>query len=147
MPKMKTLEELLSELKRLGRDIRNIQRACGYDDCSDLSCLEIPLRDAEGLFLWNELQGIMNSLADAQTKIDYLSRPVRAEGVLRMGKNERYCLKGTELPCGSPVEILVEDDCRDVPYWRLGRLEHDGERYYFTGAKQMSLKGAKARIR
>ena len=147
MPKMKTLEELLSELKRLGRDIRNIQRACGYDDCSDLSCLDIPMQDAEGLFLWNELQGIMNSLADAQAKIDYLSRPVCAEGVLRMGKNERYCLKGTELPCGSPVEILVEDDYHDVPYWCSGRLEHDDDGYYFTGARKMRLQGAKARIR
>ena len=146
MPKMKTLEELLSELKRLGRDIRNIQRACGYDDCSDLSCLEIPMQDAEGLFLWNELQGIMNSLADAQAGVDYLSRPVQAEGVLRMGKNDRYCLKGTELPCGSRVEILVEDDYHDVPYWCLGRLEHDGG-YYFTGARKMRLQGAKARIR
>lgn len=146
MPKMKTLEELLSELKRLGRDIRNIQRACGYDDCSDLSCLDIPTQDAEGLFLWDELQGIMDSLADAQAKIDYLSRPIRAEGVLRMGKNERYCLKGTELLCGSHVEILVEDNCHDVPYWCFGRLEHDNG-YYFTGARKMRLQGAKARIR
>ena len=147
MPKMKTLEELLSELKRLGRDMRNIQRACGYDDCSDLSCLDIPMRDAEGLFLWDELCYIMDKLADAQAKIDYLSCPVRAEGVLRMGKNERYCLKGMELPCGSPVEILVEDDYHDVPYWCSGRLEHDDDSYYFTGARKMRLRGAKARIR
>ena len=144
---MKTLDELLKELKGIGREIRNVQRACGYDDCSDLSRLEIPMRDADGLFLWDELQGVMNKLADAQSAIEYLSLPVKVEGVLRMGKNDRYCLKGTELPCGSSLEILVKDDCHDVPYWRPGRIEHDGERYYFTGAKKMSLKGAKARIR
>ena len=147
MPKMKTLEELLSELKQLGRDIRNVQRACGYDECSDLSCLDIPMQDAEGLFLWDELYGVMDKLADAQAGIDYLSRPVQAEGVLRKGRNEHYYLNNVEFTCGSPVEILVEDDCRDVPYWRSGRLEHDGKRYYFTGAKQMSLQGARARIR
>ena len=147
MPKMKTLEELLNELKRINREILNVQRACGYDECSDLSCLDIPTRDANGLFLWTELCSVMNSLADAQAAVDYLSRPVQAEGALRMGKNDRYCLKGTELPCGSPIEILVKDDYHDVPYWCSGRLEHDGERYYFTGAKQMPLKGAKARIR
>ncbi|MBQ6206145.1 MAG: hypothetical protein IJK52_03590 [Oscillospiraceae bacterium] len=62
---MKTLDELLKELKGIGREIRNVQRVCGYDDCSDLSRLEIPMRDADGLFLWDELQGVMNKLADA----------------------------------------------------------------------------------
>ena len=145
---MKTLDELLKELKGIGREIRNVQRACGYDDCSDLSRLDIPMQDADGLFLWDELRGVMDKLADVRATVEYLSLPVQVEGVLRMGKNGRYCLKGTELPCGSPVEILVtDDDCRDVPYWRPGRIEHNGERYYFTGAKKMSLKGAKARIR
>ena len=147
MAQIKTLEELLNEVKRIGRDIRNVQRACGYDDCDDLSRLDIPMSDPDALFLWDELRGVMEKLADAQAGIEYLNSPVKEEGVLRMGKNERYCLKGTELPCGSHVEILVEDDYHDVPYWCSGRLEHDGERYYFTGAKQMSLKGAKARIR
>ena len=147
MPKMKTLEELLSELKRLGRDIRNIQRACGYDDCSDLSCLEIPMRDAEGLFLWDELRYIMDKLADAQAALAYLNAPVQAEGVLRWDKKtERYCFKGVELSCGMPVEILVKDDYRDVPYWCAGRIEYD-DGYYFTGARKMRLRGAKARIR
>ena len=40
---MKTLDELLKELKGIGREIRNVQRACGYDDCSDLSRLDIPM--------------------------------------------------------------------------------------------------------
>ena len=144
---MKTLDELLKELKGIGREIRNVQRACGYDDCSDLSRLEIPMQDADGLFLWEELRGVMDKLADVRTAVEYLSLPVQIEGVLRMGKNDRYCLKGTELPCGSSLEILVKDDYHDVPYWCAGRIEHNGERYYFTGAKKMSLKGAKARIR
>ena len=156
MPKMKTLEELLSELKRLGRDIRNVQKACGYDDCSDLSCLEIPMRDPEGLFLWDELYGVMEKLADAQAGIEYLNSPVKEEGVLRKGRNGRYRLKDVELSCGMPIEILVDDDrhaqdidgdYRSVPYWCSGRIEHDNGDYYFTGAKNMPLKGAKARIR
>ena len=144
---MKTLNELLNEVKRLGREIRNVQRACGYDNYSDLSGLDIPMQDAEGLFLWDEMRYVMDKLADAQSAIAYLSLPVQVEGVLRMGRNGRLCLKGTELPCGSPIEVLVtNDDCRDNPYWCAGRIEHDGD-YYFTGARKMPLKGAKARIR
>ena len=145
---MKTLDELLKELKGIGRKIRNVQRACGYDDCSDLSRLEIPMQDADGLFLWEELRGVMDKLADARAAVEYLNTPVQTEGVLRWDKKtERYRFKGVELSCGSSLEILVKDDYHDVPYWCAGRIEHNGERYYFTGAKKMSLKGAKARIR
>ena len=156
MAQIKTLEELLNEVKRIGRDIRNVQRACGYDDCDDLSRLDIPMSDPDALFLWDELRGVMDKLADAQAAVEYLSSPVQEEGVLRKGKNGRYRLNGTELPCGMPIEILVDDDrhaqdidgdYRSVPYWRSGRIEHDNGDYYFTGAKNMPLKGAKARIR
>ena len=152
---MRTLNELLSELKRLGRDIRNVQQACGYDDCDDLSRLDIPMSDPNALFLRDELRGVMEKLADAQAGIEYLNSPVKEEGVLRKGGNGRYRLNGRELPCGSVIEILADDDrhaqdidgdYRNVPYWLSGRLEHD-EDYYFTGAKAMPLNGAKARIR
>ena len=145
---MKTLNELLKEAQRIGREIRNVQRACGYDDCSDLSCLEIPMQDAEGLFLWDELRYVMDKLADAQAALAYLNTPVQTEGVLRWDKKTgRYRFKGVELSCGMPIEMLVKDDYRDNPYWCAGRIEHDGNDYYFTGAKKMPLKGAKARIR
>ena len=156
MKPMKTLNDLLDEIKRISRDIRNIQKACGYDDCDDLSRLDIPKGDPESLFLWDELRGVMDKLADAQAAVEYLSSPVQTEGVLRKAKNGRYRLKDVEFSCGMPIEILVDDDrhaqdidgdYRNVPYWSSGRIEHNGEDYYFTGAKAMPLKGAKARVR
>ena len=41
----------------------------------------------------------------------------------------------------------IDGDYRSVPYWCSGRIEHDNGDYCFTGAKNMPLKGAKARIR
>ena len=104
MKPMKTLNDLLDEIKRISRDIRNIQKACGYDDCDDLSRLDIPKGDPESLFLWDELRGVMDKLADAQAAVEYLSSPVQTEGVLRKAKNGRYASKTWNFRAECPLK-------------------------------------------
>ena len=51
------------------------------------------------------------------------------------------------LHCGSPLEALIADECRDVPYWARTRLEHDGTDYYLVGHSKTSLDGLTVRMR
>ena len=145
--KIHTFPELLKELKKISRELEKVEETCGYGDYGDLSGLDFSPQDPDDLFLRDELYGVMRGFADARDIVERLSRPVREQGVLRKGRNGRYRLNDVEFTCGSPIEILVDDDYHDVPYWCSGRIEHDNGDYYFTGAKNMPLKGAKARIR
>lgn len=147
--KLKTLDELNKELTRLRTSIRNILWACDYDACDDLSALEIQMDDPDGLFLWDELRGIMRTLDDVQEKIAQINAPVWLSGTLHKNERGRYALPGQEFDftCGSRIEVLIDDDFHEVPYMASGRIEHNGVDYYFTGCKTMPLEGAYARIR
>lgn len=157
MEKLNTLEELRERLMPLAREIRAVQKACGYDSNNDVSALEPGRKDAEAVFLRDELRGALYRLDRAADAVEYLGGKVEADGVLTKAPSGKYALPGwPELSCGSPVEVLVEDEdheamidgeYRRVPYWCAGRLEHNGKDYYFTGNREMPLDGARARIR
>ena len=83
--KIKTLDELKQALTRLNGEIQNIQRACDFQKYSDLSALEVPSNDADGLYLWNELREIMNRLDDVQMRILRVNAPVE-----RMPPTDKY---------------------------------------------------------
>mgnify|MGYP002868544134 CR=1 FL=1 len=155
--KVKTLKELRKRLASLAAEIRDIEKACGYDENYSVCNLESAQVGAEKFFLQDELCGILNTLDRAADATEYLCGEVKVIGVLRKMPSGKYALPGWyELCCGSAVEILVEDDdhymeidgeYRNVPYWCAGRIEHDGHDYYFTENRATSLDGAQARIR
>ena len=147
--KIKTLDELNQALTRLNGEIQSIQRACDFQKYSDLSALEVPSNDADGIYLWNELREIMNRLDDVQMRILLVNAPVELSGALYKTPRGRYMIPGQEyeLTCGCGVELLIDDGSYDIPYWCAGRIEHNGTDYYFTGCPKMPLEGAQARIR
>lgn len=157
MEKLNTLEELRERLRPLAKEIRAIQKACGYDRNEDVSELAPARKDAETFFLLDELRGVLYRLDQAAGDMEYLEGKVVADGILTKSPSGKYALSGwPKLSCGSAVEVLVEDDYHDalidgeyqrIPYWCAGRLEHNGSDYYFTGNKEMLLDGARARIR
>ncbi len=81
------------------------------------------------------LQGLLDDLETAKDRIEYLSRPSQ-EGTLQRNDRGRYVVVYTtgdeisELTCGSPLEAFYDYE------WHIGRVEHNGTDYYFTGAGQ-----------
>lgn len=96
----------------------SILKSSTYDDCDDLSGLDIDYRDGEQLFLLEELQAIMRNLDEVRGRLIYLSLPVREVSRLHKNESGRYETDGGHYyTCGSPIEALVEDEYHEVPYW------------------------------
>lgn len=100
------------------------------------------------------LQKAADALNDAVRKIEYFQLPVK-EGCLEKLNNNKFQLNfydGT-LPhtfsCGSSIEIYIDDPEANIePGWYAGRVEHNGQGYYFyEHGKPMLSSGMKARIR
>lgn len=155
------LKELLDRLNQLGRDIRALEKLCDYDAYENagyqLGNVAMDKFDAEDLYLSDELCAVLKKLTEAAEAVEYLKRPVKNSGVLRKAPSGYYAFPdGEELHCGACVELLVKDydheqyvndDYVQVAYWKVGRVEHDGEDFYFTASKTTPLDGATARIR
>ena len=73
---MKDLKKMLEETNGLYCKIDSILKSSTYDDCDDLSGLDIDYRDGEQLFLLEELQAIMRNLDEVRGRLIYLSLPV-----------------------------------------------------------------------
>lgn len=74
---MKDLKKMLEETNGLYCKIDSILKSSTYDDCDDLSGLDIDYRDGEQLFLLEELQAIMRNLDEVRGRLIYLLLPVR----------------------------------------------------------------------
>ncbi|MBQ9345792.1 MAG: DUF5348 domain-containing protein [Oscillibacter sp.] len=145
----KKLTELLDALGNVRRSIQTVQRDFGYRGENDITGITFSEGDPEELFLLDELNRVMNKLDEAVGDINYLSRPIEETDRLVMSPAGRLGFPRSrfELTCGRGLEVLVDDGFYDGPRWMCGRIEHDGERYYFTGCKDMELVGALARRR
>lgn len=145
---MATLQTIFEEVTKLNREIERILKASTYIDYGDLSGLDIDTNDGEQIFLRDQMYHIMDKLADAQSQIEYLNLPVGKTTRLHRNACGQYeTAEGDCLHCGSPLEALIADEYRDVPYWSRTRLEHDGTDYYLVGHSKTSLDGLTVRMR
>lgn len=145
---MKDLKQVLAETNGLYCKIDSILGSSTYDDCSDLSDLEINYKDSEQLFLLGELQAIMQKLDEVRGKLIYLSLPIIEVSRLHRNESGRYETDGGHYyTCGSPIEALVDDGCRDVPYWVWSRLESNDKGYYLVGYGNVDMDGLTVRVR
>ena len=145
---MKDLKQVLEETNGLYCKIDSILKSSTYDDCDDLSGLDIDYRDGQQLFLLEELQAIMRNLDEVRGRLIYLSLPVREVSRLHKNESGRYETDGGHYyTCGSPIEALVEDGYREVPYWVWTRLEHNEKDYYLVGYGNVDMGGLTVRVR
>ena len=145
---MKDLKQVLAETNELYCKIDSILGSSTYDDCSDLSDLEINYKDSEQLFLLGELQAIMQKLDEVRGRLIYLSLPIIEVSRLHRNESGRYETDGGHYyTCGSPIEALVEDGYRDVPYWVWSRLESNDKGYYLVGYGNVDMDGLTVRVR
>jgi hypothetical protein len=90
---------------------------------------------------------IKNKLEDALAEIEYLKKPVVAEGTLYKNEQGRYEIDHLHyFTSGSPIEIYIYDDFEERYYWYKSRVEHKDGDYYVVGYDG-PLEGLKARIR
>lgn len=145
---MKDLKQVLAETNGLYCKIDSILGSSTYDDCSDLSDLEINYKDSEQLFLLAELQAIMQKLDEVRGRLIYLSLPIIEVSRLHRNESGRYETDGGHYyTCGSSIEALVEDGYRDVPYWVWSRLESNDKGYYLVGYGNIDMDGLTVRVR
>jgi hypothetical protein len=137
------LNEALSELQSLKRTIEQTVNKFGYE-CEDI------YYDSENLdedFTRTQIKQIAERLDDINRQIGYLSKPIITEGELTKNSEGRYELpNGYYFTSGSVCEVLYHSSFGGLR-WVYTTIEHNGEDYYFTSLKNISLSGAKVRIR
>ena len=154
----KTVKEIMTELSDLNVSIQKILYYSDFENYDDLSGLDIDYASAEELYLVDEFRSILDKLSDVSHNLKYLQLPIKSEGVLHKNNNGRYEFNGIELSSGYPLEYLATDDWHMryndngdyvmTPYWRHGRIEHNGNDYYIVGSdKDTNLEGLRVRIR
>ena len=110
--------------------------------------MEYDRADAEQLFMLDELRKILSTLANVSHTINYLDKPIKAEGALYKNSNDRYEINDIELSSGDSIEYLIANDCNHIPHWCASRIEHNGTDYYIVGAADLGkLEGIRVRIR
>ena len=113
---MKDIHQACAELNILSQKIENYLRLSNYYNYNDLSDFAVDHKDAEQFFLKEELQIIMDKLAEAQDRIKYLSSPVKEISRLHRNGSGRYeTEQGHYYCCGSRIEALVPDSERECP--------------------------------
>ena len=113
--------------------------------------VEIPdlVPTEETLYVQEQLEHFCHELEEAYYQVKRLNADVVVQGKLRKGGNGRYWLENEELACGRSVELLYSDEhsIYDIEYWHAGRIDHNGNKYYFTGNRNLELEGVTARIK
>ena len=154
----KHIKDIFNEVEELNLKIKQVLYHAEFENYDDLSGLEYDRADAEQLFMLDELYQILSKLDDVSHTLNYLDKPIKAEGALHKNANGRYEVQGIELSSGQGLEYLSLDDrhCRynanddyvPTPYWCSSRMEHNGTDYYIVGATEFdTLENVRVRIR
>jgi len=144
----KSITELLNEAEKLSEAIYSFLISSTYDQCYDLSGLSVDREDPEELLLLDEMRGIVQSLDDAYRVIQYLTLPIESISTLHLNPGGRYESEdGYVYTSGTPIEAMIEDDKREVPYWALSRIESDANGYYIMYHRGALKDGIKVRRR
>lgn len=117
----------------------------------DQEQVQIPdlIPSAETLYVQEQLEHFCRELEEAYYQVKRLNADVMITGKLRRGANGRFWLENEELACGRSVELLYVDDrsIYNIASWHAGRIDHNGNKYYFTGNRNLELEGIPARIK
>lgn len=153
----KNIKDIFNEVEELNLKIKQALYHAEFENYDDLSALEYDNTDPDQLMLVDELRSMFTKLDDISHTINYLSRPVKKEGILHKNRNGRYEMNGHEFSSGYGIEYLATDGWHyrydenneyvQTPYWCTGRIEHNGKDYYIVGATGVELEGLRVRIR
>lgn len=153
----KHIKDIFNEVEELNLKIKQVLYHVEFENYEDLSALEYDNTNPDQLMMLDELRGILTKIEEVSHIINYLSRPIKKEGILHKNRNGRYEVENYEFSCGSSIEYLAIDkryfhyrengECIIVPYWRASKVEHNNKDYYIVGADGIRLEGLRVRIR
>ncbi|MBX0320341.1 DUF5348 domain-containing protein [Shouchella clausii] len=86
---------------------------------------------------------ILGKLEDISYMMDWLEKPIAADGVLAKNHNGRYGVQDIELTSGHPLEVWDEE----YKEWSLSRIEYDNDYYITSLGRDKSIEGVRVRIR
>jgi len=117
----------------------------------DQEQVQIPdlIPSAETLYVQEQLEHFCKELEEAYYQVKRLNADVLITGKLRRGENGRFWLENEELACGRSVELYYKDkqSIYGIESWHAGKIDHNGNKYYFTGNRNLDLEGIPARIK
>lgn len=138
----KVISELLQEVNKTGSFIKHLQNQLQeFSDSYSLQNASTDERTTAMMFV-----SLLDKLEDASDIIEFYKRPITKQGYLNQNSNGRYVVDGTELTCGSTVEILYDRWQEGKTEWLKTQIEAENGVYYAVGY-QDALNGALARIR
>lgn len=143
MGNVKDLTDVGRELEGLGYVIRKLLRTTGFSKHGEL---DLSVNSADDHFWKEQYTSLLDQLDSFGDNIEYLTKPIYAEGFLHLNPRGRYEFRDNELTSGSTIEFLYYDDFDGVEKWNLARIEHSGD-YYIYGYKSVPLEGLRVRIR
>lgn len=126
-----------------------------YGNFNGLDKVETDWNDPNSIFQRNQLEAILQDVSTVLYKLEYLQKPIIAEGTLQKNERGYYSAGMKEYHAGSRIEYLTldpryEDDSgQPAEAWKLSRIEFSWkeQRYYIVGAENTTLDGLKVRIR
>lgn len=141
-------EEWLKKVGALQDQIEDFFQMTKY---LDLEQVQIPdlIPTSETLYVQEQLEHFCHELEEAYYQIKRLNAKVEITGKLHRGNNGRYWLENEELACGRSIELLYNDErsVEKIESWHAGHIDHNGNKYYFTGNRNLELEGMTARIK
>lgn len=131
---VKELSKLESTLKNITKDLRKIDDS--WPDHFDEN-------DPEDMYLKSSFYRIEDKLSDVRRMLQGIGAEVVAQGRLYHNAAKRYEIEGTDcyFTSGSSIEVLYDGE------WIPNSVEHNGEDYYLTRLKGVSMNGLMARAK
>ena len=148
-----TLQTIFERLADIDRQIQTLIRDVDIDNDCELRDVVTPNKeDPQEMFLYHELDDLMQPLYKLHRELMYLLMPCSDVHVLKKYPNGRYGYdirpfeEARTFSCGSPLEALIYDKDSN-PRWVSTRIEHNGTDYYLYGYSDIHLNGLSIRER
>jgi hypothetical protein len=128
------LRQLEGTLKRITKDLQKAE-----DSWSD----HFNESDPEDMYLRSQFYRIEDKLSDVRHMLQGIGAEVVAQGRLYHNSSKRYEIEGTDyyFTSGESIEVLYDGQ------WIPSSVEHNGNDYYLTRLKDVSMHGLMARAK
>lgn len=131
------LQNVLSMIEKMESDLRKVSRI----NPEELRDWDASAPEKYQMYLARQ---ILEKLQDAYKTLEYMERPVVAEGQLELCENGRYSLVKRELATGYPLEYWDVECGHFIP----SRIEYGQNGYYIVALGQDEpIEGLRVRIK
>ncbi|MFD1676031.1 DUF5348 domain-containing protein [Alicyclobacillus fodiniaquatilis] len=135
-------EEALLVLNKLKPSLEHIQRS--------IADMTKPEGNIEALTLYQEMQSIEDKLFSVIKSIQWMKRPVAAQGRLLKRSDGRYIIEDTDVffTSGDVLDVLVNEEDDSDSHWVPTRMEYANDDYYiFALGQRTRIDGVTVRVK